>query len=214
MGFQPIYELIKWKLMNYLVQIYSTVHLPFSSSVIGCLFVFVSFHSCFFSFYTGVCCDSSTQIPILACYCMWFYIIFKDQAQSFLIFDNSSLITWSNGMALLSGLVFLKSLTKSSWKDEVIIILIHELEYRWAVSTFSPHATFRALSTLLIFEDSRILGYSGPLVNSIWVSDFNELDFIQFRTLPHPPLCQALIRYFRTWAMYSLQSEVMGIKLF
>lgn len=68
-------------------------------------------------------------------------------------------------------------------KDEIIIILIHELEYCWAISTFSPHATFRALSTLLIFEGSRILGYSGPLVNSIWVSDFNELDFIPSCTL-------------------------------
>lgn len=84
--------------------------------------------------------------------------------------------------------------------DETIIILTHDFEYCWAFSTFSPHATFSALSTLLIFEGSRILGYSGPLVNSIWVSDFNELDFIPFHPLP-PPICRALIRYFRTRAM-------------
>lgn len=36
----------------------------------------------------------------------------------------------------------------------------------------------RVLSTLLIFEGSCILGYSGPVINSFWVSDFNELDLI------------------------------------
>lgn len=67
---------------------------------------------------------------------------------------------------------------KVKFKVYTISIQIEDLECCWAVWTLSPYSTSRAPSTLLIFEGSRILGCPGPLVNSFWVSDFNELDFI------------------------------------
>lgn len=40
------------------------------------------------------------------------------------------------------------------------------------------------LSTLLIFESSHIGGYSGPLVKSIWVNGFIQLNLIYLYSLP------------------------------
>lgn len=80
-------------------------------------------------------------------------------------------------------------------------------EYCWAASTHPLYATFKALSTLLIFKGLRILGYPEPLVNSFWVSDFNELDFINFFFCAVSS-SQNSDYVFKTWATHSLQTVV------
>lgn len=69
----------------------------------------------------------------------------------------------THGQILKSVSVF--CVAKSSLKNIIISIQIDYLQCFELLLTLSPYATFRALSTLLIFEGSRILDYPGPLVN-------------------------------------------------